>query len=174
MVAASDVGRLASCAVMRYHSCWLSAFVLSLFSCRAVCPIVFSFLVFLSYSSYFVSGCKWSGVLAGIFIVRVFFAVHCMAKSPCRIILANVYLCLVVCEYSSGRARLSMRHRHGHWLCWVQMGGNSSLMRRTHTVSKKHNFEFVWRIDCDVSNSNVGMPAARGEAINRYNRNRRK
>ena len=35
----------------------------------------------------------------------------------------GIYLCLVVCNH---RARLSMGHQHGHWLCWVDISENTS------------------------------------------------
>ena len=39
-------------------------------------------------------------------------------------VFCNVYLCLVVCDHSSSKGRFSRGHQHGHWSCWMYMGGN--------------------------------------------------
>ena len=56
-------------------------------------------------------------------------------------------LCLVVCDH---RSRLSMRHQHRRWLCWIQMAGNISLsVRRPHTTNNvnriEHAAEKIWK-----------------------------
>ena len=125
MVAAPDVGWMASSAVL-LGRCWLRVVhCFSFLSWRPVSLVVsycFSFLVFSSFifvSCYFLLQLVWCACLH-VFV----FAPACsqcgwrgMAKSFCCI--CNVYLCLVVCD---NRSRLSIRHRHGHWLCdrWVE------------------------------------------------------
>ena len=62
-----------------------------------------------------------------LFFARVLIAVD--IAWPNRLAVFAMYFCLVVC---GPRARLSVRHQHGRWLCWMWMGGNISSMRRTH------------------------------------------
>lgn len=45
---------------------------------------------------------------------------------------SQLYLCLVACE----RRACLLPNRHGHWVCWMSMGGNDSLLRRTHTLNR--------------------------------------
>ena len=73
----------------------------------------FSFVTFYIFNFVATSLVCW---LAPVF-ARVLIAVYFIAKPPCRI--CNAYLCRVVCDHSSSRVRLSRRHRHGHWLCWM-------------------------------------------------------
>ena len=66
-----------------------------------------------------------------LYSYHVFVAVHCMTRSPCCI--CNVYLIsvswflntavvVVVVEVVSMIRDGDRRHRHGHWLCSVQIG----------------------------------------------------
>ena len=53
---------------------------------------------------------------------------HCLPKTtkqPCLMHFCNAHLSLVVRGHP---ARLSVRRRHGHWLCWMQVGGYISLI----------------------------------------------
>ena len=75
---------------------------------------------------FFLFCCSLVCWLAIFFRPRVHCGWRCMAKSPCRF--CNVYPWLGVCDH---RARLSRRHRHGHWLRWMEISGHNV---KTHTA----------------------------------------